>query len=121
MTSLLARPRDRRVQGDAIHPCGHRGIATKRIHRAPDLNDDLLKEILPVGVLEGIRVDHFEQDPFVARQPVAEDALPLAVVHALPSPTRLGGRLEREDVRRQLDANLDAFHLEDHAAVLCEC
>ena len=37
-------------------------------------------------MLERIRVDHFEQDPFVARQPVAEDAIPLAVEH---SPTFL--------------------------------
>ena len=35
---------------------------------------------------------------------------------ALLSPTRLGGGLEREGVRRQLDANLDALHLEDRAA-----
>ena len=74
MPVLLARPRDRRVQGDAVHPRGHGGIAAERIHRAPDLNDDFLKEILAVGMLERIRVDHFEEDPFVARQPVAEAA-----------------------------------------------
>lgn len=48
----------------------------------PDLNDDFLKEILAVCVLERIGVDHFEQDPFVARQPLAEDAFPLAVEHS---------------------------------------
>ena len=37
-------------------------------------------------MLERIGVDHFEQDPFVARQPVAEDAVPFAVEH---SPTVL--------------------------------
>jgi hypothetical protein len=47
--------------------------------RAPDLNDDFLKEILAVGVFERIRVDHFEEDPFVARQPLVEDAISLAV------------------------------------------
>ena len=56
----------------------------------PDLEDDLLKEILAVGMLERIRVDHLEEDPFVARQPLAEDALPLAVVHRFTflDPTR---------------------------------
>ena len=41
-------------------------------------------------MLERIRVDHFEEDPFVARQPLAEDAIPLAVVHGFtfPDPTR---------------------------------
>ncbi len=90
MPALLARPRDRRVQGDAIHPRGHRGIATERVHRAPDLNNDLLKEILAVDMFECIRVDHFEEDPFVARQPFAEDALPLGVAHGFTfsDPTR---------------------------------
>jgi hypothetical protein len=32
-------------------------------------------------VFERIGVDHFEQDPFVARQPLAEDAIPFAVEH----------------------------------------
>ena len=86
MPVLLAAPGDGRVQGDAVHPRGHGGFAAERIHRAPDLNGDFLKEILAVGMLERIRVDHFEQDPFVARQPVAEDAIPLAVEH---SPTFL--------------------------------
>ena len=54
----------------------------------PDLNDDLLKEILAVGVLERIRVDHLEQDPSVPRQPVAEDAIPIAVAHSLTLPSR---------------------------------
>ena len=78
---LLAGPRDRRIEGDAVHPRGHRRIAAERIHRVPDLNDDFLKEILAVGMLERIRVDHFEEDPFVACQPLAEDSLPLALVH----------------------------------------
>ena len=41
-------------------------------------------------MLERIRVDHFEEDPFVARQPLAEDAIPLGVVHGFtfPDPTR---------------------------------
>ena len=82
MPVLLARPRDRRVQGDAVHPCRHGRFAAERIHRAPDLNDDFLKEILTVSVLERIRVDHFEQDPFVARQPLVEDAIPFAVEHS---------------------------------------
>jgi hypothetical protein len=58
------------------------------------LNDDFLKEILAVGMLERIRVDHFEEDPFVACQPVAEDAIPLGVVHAftLPDPARVHPR-----------------------------
>jgi hypothetical protein len=30
-------------------------------------------------VLERIRVNHFEEDPFVAGQPLVEDAIPLAV------------------------------------------
>jgi hypothetical protein len=47
--------------------------------RVPDLNHDLLKEILTVGMLEGVRVDHFEEDSLVARQPLVEDAIPLAV------------------------------------------
>jgi hypothetical protein len=81
MPALLPRPSDRRVQGDAIHPRRHGGIAAERIHRAPDLNHDLLKKILAVGMLERIRVDHFEEDPFVARQPLAEDAISIAGVH----------------------------------------
>src|SRR5262245_53382934 len=81
MPVLLARPRDRGVQGDAVDPRGDRRFAAERIHRAPDLNDDFLKEILTVGMLERIRVDHFEQDPFVARQPVTEDAIPFAFEH----------------------------------------
>ena len=39
--------------------------------------------MLAVGVLERVRVNHFEQDPFVACQPVAEDPVPLAIEHAL--------------------------------------
>src|SRR4051812_37162405 len=32
-------------------------------------------------MLERIRVDHFEEDPFVARQPLTEDTIAFAVVH----------------------------------------
>ncbi|MNC95238.1 hypothetical protein D3C83_123090 [compost metagenome] len=31
-------------------------------------------------------MDHFEQDPFVARQPLAEDAITFAVVHGFTFP-----------------------------------
>ena len=81
MPVLLARPRGRRVQGDAVHPRGHGRFAAERIHRAPDLNDDFLKEILAICMLERIGVDHLEEDPFVVRQPLVEDAFPIAVVH----------------------------------------
>jgi len=79
MPVLLAVPRDRRVQRDAVHPGGNRGLTAERIDGPPDLQGDLLKEILAVGMLERIRVDHLEQDPLVACQPLAEDAIPLAI------------------------------------------
>jgi hypothetical protein len=45
----------------------------------PDLQDDLLEEVLAVGMFEGVRVDDLEEDPFVAGEPVGEDAIPVAV------------------------------------------
>ena len=57
---LHARRRDRR-SGRRGTFAWARKIAAERIHRAPDLNDDFLKEILAVGVLERIRMDHLEQ------------------------------------------------------------
>jgi hypothetical protein len=47
----------------ATDPTNIKVIATERIHRAPDLNGDLLKEIPAVCVLERIRVDHFDRIP----------------------------------------------------------
>lgn len=34
-------------------------------------------------MLEGIRVNHFEEDSFVSRQPLTEDMITFAVVHGL--------------------------------------
>ena len=52
----------------------------------PDLEHYLLKEILPVGMLERVRVNHFEEDPFVAREPLVEDAIPFGFVHGVTVP-----------------------------------
>jgi hypothetical protein len=58
-----------------------------------------LVEILPVGRLEGIRVDHLEKNPFVARQPLTEDASRSRSGMALISLAETGGN--RLEVRRK--------------------
>jgi len=80
---LPAGPGDGCVQGHAIHPGRHGRFAAERIDGSPDLQRDLLEQILTVGVLEGVGMNDLEQDPFVARQPLVEDAIPLAVDHGL--------------------------------------
>ena len=61
------------------------GVAASMLTIAPHTYQkiayDPLRDFLPVGMFECIRVDHLEEDPLVARQPLAEDALPLAVAH----------------------------------------
>jgi hypothetical protein len=59
----------------------------------PDLKHDLLKEILPVGMLERVRVNHFEKDPFVARQPLVKDPIALTVVHTRTFLDPTGGKV----------------------------
>jgi hypothetical protein len=57
-------------------------------------------DVTTLSVLEAnshIGVHHFEEDRFVAGQPLAEDAIPLAVVHGSTFSTGLGGRLEPRD------------------------
>jgi hypothetical protein len=45
----------------------------------PNLQHDLLEEVLAVGMLERVGVDNLEEDPFVAGEPIGEDAVPVAV------------------------------------------
>jgi hypothetical protein len=60
-------------------------------------------------MLERICVDHFEEDHFVARQPLAEDSIPFAVVHGF---TFLDLRRVATDYRLRASTHVGSCHFD---------
>ena len=62
---VLAQERNRDVERDPIHPGGERALRRITGISLPQLEHDLLGEIVPVGVAAGVTGRHFANDPAV--------------------------------------------------------